>query len=66
MFPAIFDVSPTAQFVIDANGVLAVFNERARTQFGIVPSDLGRPFQDLEVSYRPVERRICGACARVK
>ena len=57
MFPAIFDVSPTAQFVVDTNGVLAVFNDRARTQFSMVPSDLGRPFQDLEVSYRPVELR---------
>jgi two-component system CheB/CheR fusion protein len=57
MFPAIFDVSPTAQFVIDTNGVLAVFNEPARTQFAMAPSDLGRPFQDLEVSYRPVELR---------
>src|SRR5262249_20609766 len=57
MFPAVFDVSPNAQFVVDGNGMLAMFNERARAQFGLAPSDLGRPFQDLEVSYRPAELR---------
>jgi two-component system CheB/CheR fusion protein len=51
------DASPHAQFVIDVNGMLALFNERARTLFSLVPGDLGRPVQDLELSYRPLELR---------
>ncbi len=57
LYPAAFDVSPNAQFVVDADGQLTVFNERARALFNIVPSDLGRPMQDLELSYRPIELR---------
>jgi two-component system CheB/CheR fusion protein len=57
MFPAVFDVSPNAQLVVDTNGALALFNERARTQFGLTPSDLGRPFHDLDVSHRPADLR---------
>ena len=57
MYPAVLDASPNPQFVVDNNGLLAIFNERARTLFGFVPGDLGRPVQDLEVSYRPVELR---------
>jgi two-component system, chemotaxis family, CheB/CheR fusion protein len=57
MFPAIFDVSPSAQFVVDAGGLVTMFNERARAQFGLAPSDVGRPFQDLDVSFRPAELR---------
>ena len=35
-----------------------MYNERARSLFGAAcPRDLGRPFQDLEFSYRPVELR---------
>src|SRR5262249_50040178 len=32
-------------------------NQRARQLFGLSPADLGRPLQDLELSYRPVELR---------
>ena len=31
--------------------------EKARTLFGIDPNDLGRPFQDLQISYRPADLR---------
>lgn len=34
-------------------------NERARALFSLHPQDLGRPLQDLEVSYRPVDLRSC-------
>ena len=57
LFPAALDANPNAQIVVDGNGLLAVFNERARTLFNLVPADLGRPIQDLELSYRPVELR---------
>ena len=49
--------SPTAQVVVDADGKLALTNHRAETLFGLVASDIGRPFQDLDLSYRPVELR---------
>jgi two-component system CheB/CheR fusion protein len=57
LHPAALDASPAAQFVVDGNGLLALFNERARTLFSLVPADVGRPIQDLEVSYRPMELR---------
>jgi two-component system, chemotaxis family, CheB/CheR fusion protein len=57
MYSAILDASPHAQIAIDNGGTLAMFNERARSIFNIVPSDVGRPIQDLEMSYRPVELR---------
>jgi PAS domain S-box-containing protein len=40
------DASPQAQFVVDANGRLAIVNERARTSFELGTGDLGRPIQD--------------------
>jgi two-component system, chemotaxis family, CheB/CheR fusion protein len=49
--------SPTARIVVDANGALAIANQKARLLFSINPKDLGRPFHDLEISYRPVELR---------
>lgn len=52
-----FDASPVAQIVLDANNVLALANERARSLFGLTPDDLGRSFQDLSLSYRPIELR---------
>ncbi|ACC79048.1 CheR family methyltransferase [Nostoc punctiforme] len=52
-----FDTSPIAQIVIDINGTLVMVNEQARTLFALSPKDLARPFQDLELSYRPIELR---------
>jgi two-component system CheB/CheR fusion protein len=52
-----FESSAEAQVVIDRQGQLAVANERARHVFGLGERDLGRPIQDLELSYRPVELR---------
>ena len=54
-----FNAAPVAQIVVDADGRLALANESARALFGLGPRDLGRPIQDLEVSYRPVELRSC-------
>jgi two-component system, chemotaxis family, CheB/CheR fusion protein len=48
---------PVAQLVIDRGGRLVAANIRAETLFNLRPRDVGRPFQDLEVSYRPVELR---------
>jgi two-component system CheB/CheR fusion protein len=54
---AALETSPEAQLVVDAAGYLAVANARARALFNLQPGDIGRPFQDLEVSYRPLELR---------
>jgi two-component system, chemotaxis family, CheB/CheR fusion protein len=52
-----FETSAEAQVVIDRQGMLTLANERARHIFGLTDRDLGRPIQDLEISYRPVELR---------
>ncbi|AUB40964.1 cheBR, two-component system, chemotaxis family, CheB/CheR fusion protein [Nostoc flagelliforme CCNUN1] len=52
-----FDTAPIAQVVIDNNGILVLVNEQARNLFALSPRDLARPFQDLELSYRPIELR---------
>ncbi|MDX2231372.1 MAG: CheR family methyltransferase [Leptolyngbyaceae cyanobacterium bins.349] len=56
---AAFDSSPIARAVLDAEGQLTLTNERARALFNLSPRDVGRPIQDLELSYRPVELRSC-------
>ncbi|GAB2476155.1 CheR family methyltransferase [Jatrophihabitans fulvus] len=52
-----FLTSPVAQLVVDEQDRLALVNHRAATLLGLSERDLGRPFQDLEVSYRPAELR---------
>jgi two-component system CheB/CheR fusion protein len=54
---AAFEASPVAQLVIDTSGHLVQVNRKARTMFNLSGSDRGRLFQDLELSYRPVELR---------
>ena len=56
---AAFDNSPLARIVVDLNGNLALASERARSLFNITPRHIGHPFQDIEISYRPVELRSC-------
>ncbi|ATL29215.1 CheR family methyltransferase [Streptomyces formicae] len=51
------DAGPTASITVDSEGSLVVVNSQARIQFGLSTADLGRPFRDLEISYRPVELR---------
>jgi two-component system CheB/CheR fusion protein len=54
---AAFETSPVAQMAIDVNNVLVLANAQARSMFDLKLRDIGRPFQDLEMSYRPVELR---------
>jgi two-component system CheB/CheR fusion protein len=54
---ASFEAAPIAQLVVDPAGHLAAANMQARALFGLSQRDLGRPLQDLELSYRPVELR---------
>lgn len=52
-----FLTSPVAQIVVDREDSLALVNHRAASLLGLAERDIGRPFQDLEVSYRPAELR---------
>ncbi|MGY1666021.1 CheR family methyltransferase [Geodermatophilus sp. SYSU D00696] len=49
--------APTAQLALDADGRVAMVNRQAEHVLGVEDRDVGRPFQDLESSYRPVELR---------
>jgi len=54
---AALNAVPLSQLVIDVQGRLAMANTHACNQFGLTVEDLGKPLQDLEISYRPVELR---------
>ncbi|MER6689609.1 CheR family methyltransferase [Streptomyces minutiscleroticus] len=53
----ILDASPGASLAVDTEGTVVLINSQARGQFGLTANDVGRPIQDLEISYRPVELR---------
>ncbi len=57
VFQSASDALPSAQVVVDAEGLVALINERARRWFRLDQRDVGRPLRDLELSYRPVELR---------
>ncbi|MDG6256936.1 MAG: CheR family methyltransferase [Methanomicrobiaceae archaeon] len=52
-----FNAAQTAQIVMDVEGTLVLANNRARSLFDLHEKDLGSPFRDLEISYKPVELR---------
>ncbi|TMA11008.1 MAG: PAS domain S-box protein [Deltaproteobacteria bacterium] len=52
-----FEASSLARILVDSNGNLAFADQKARLLFTLNPKDIGRPLQDLEISYRPVELR---------
>ena len=51
------EASPVAQLLVDQDGAVVHANQQLRTLFSISTRDLGRPLQDLELSYRPFELR---------
>jgi two-component system CheB/CheR fusion protein len=53
----ILDATHSAAVAVDTDGMVIHVNSQARQQFGLTPNDIGRCFQDLEMSYRPVELR---------
>ncbi len=46
---------PVAQLVIAADGVVTLVNHQAEMLLGVSVRDKGRPFRDLDVSYRPLD-----------
>ncbi|MFZ6030128.1 MAG: CheR family methyltransferase [Chloroflexota bacterium] len=57
LMQAAFETDATPQIVVDPYGNLVLANEAARCNLGLDRRDLGRPFHDLELSYRPLELR---------
>jgi two-component system CheB/CheR fusion protein len=53
------DVAPLAQLLVDNTGRIVQVNGQLRSMFGVSSKDVGRPLQDLELSYRPFELRSC-------
>ncbi len=53
----VLDAMPNAAIAIDAQGEVVLINAAARARFGLTAHDVGRPFSELEISYRPVELR---------
>ena len=49
--------SPVAQLVLTSDGLVALTNRQLENMFGVSSRDVGRPFRDLDLSYRPVELR---------
>ena len=52
-----FAASPVAQLGLTSDGLVALTNTRLDSLFGVSSRDIGRPFRDLDLSYRPVELR---------
>ncbi len=52
-----FEMRASPEILLDASGIVLAVNARAREMFGVGADAVGRPFQDLELSYRPVELR---------
>ncbi len=57
LLDAIVDNASSAYLAIDDDDVLIFASAGARRMLEVGDSDVGRPFQDLSVSYRPVELR---------
>jgi two-component system CheB/CheR fusion protein len=54
---AAMELGPHPQILVSRAGLLTFANLPARALFKLSLEDLGRPFQDLELSYRPIELR---------
>jgi two-component system, chemotaxis family, CheB/CheR fusion protein len=52
-----FYIAPFPQLVVDTEGNLSLANEQACAAFNIHPGNMGQPFRDLDISFRPMELR---------
>ncbi|WP_448188019.1 CheR family methyltransferase [Azospirillum sp. sgz301742] len=57
LMEGIVDSSAAAYLAVNTEGHLVFANTMARRLLDIAETDIGRPFQDLAVSYRPAELR---------
>jgi two-component system, chemotaxis family, CheB/CheR fusion protein len=51
-------VARAAQILVSRDGFVADLNQSARELLDCAASDIGRPFQDLAISYHPVDLRL--------
>jgi two-component system CheB/CheR fusion protein len=52
-----FEHAPIAQLIVNEENKVAALNQPARAVFGLKLRDVGKPLQDLDISYRPVDLR---------
>jgi len=52
-----FEASELPQMLLNPEGTVTFVNERARALFGVTDREVGKPIQDFEISYRPIELR---------
>jgi two-component system CheB/CheR fusion protein len=57
IYQTAFDSADFAQLVLDRERRIVTVNRTARQLFGLDDRDLGKLFQDVELSYRPVDLR---------
>ncbi|BAZ24634.1 MCP methyltransferase, CheR-type with PAS/PAC sensor [Kalymmatonema gypsitolerans NIES-4073] len=57
VYEAGFEVDSVAQIVVDSNSIVILANAEARNLLNLNLKDIGRPLQDLELSYRPIDLR---------
>ena len=57
LLETVLNETPAAYLVVDASGAVTLANAAARRLLSVGEADIGRPFQDLPISYRPVELR---------
>ncbi|QCN98960.1 PAS domain S-box protein (plasmid) [Azospirillum argentinense] len=57
LMEGIVDSSATAYLSVNGDGILVFANAMARRLLDVGEIDIGRPFQDLSISYRPAELR---------
>jgi len=57
VWPSVFETGGAAAIVLGTDLQTIGINRMARELFGLTASDVGRPFQDLDVSYTPIELR---------
>ncbi|MCD2323352.1 PAS domain S-box protein [Sphingomonas sp. IC-56] len=57
LLEAVINDSGTALLAVDESGAVVLANTPARHLLGVGEADIGRPFQDLPISYRPIELR---------
>lgn len=54
---AAFEFGPVARLVLDLSDTLVMANEEARRLLNLGQSDMGRPFRELEISFKPADLR---------
>ena len=62
---AAFVAAPAAQIVLDSTGTVVLLNARAQRDLALRESDVGRLFQELDLSHSPLELRGSVAAVQV-